>query len=111
MSRLYAVVAIGVALGFVSIAATEQVAAAPAKASAHAGRLPLKQAESRARHAVAPLTVENAFCVRLGRTIAVCLLRHPDAGALHCRSTVVVRGRRVRVIQSNVCFEVREVNP
>ena len=99
MSRLYAVVAIGVALGFVSIAATEQAAAAPAKA------------ESRARQAVAPLVVENAFCARLGRTIAVCLLRHPDANGLHCRSTVLVRGRRVRVIQNNVCFEIREVNP
>ena len=99
MSRLYAVVAIGVALGFVSIAATEQVAAAPTKA------------KSRARQAVAPLVVENAFCARLSRTVAVCLLRHPDAGGLHCRSTVLVRGRRVRVIQSNVCFEVREVTP
>jgi len=99
MSRLYAVVAIGVALGFASIAATEQAAAAPSKA------------ESRARQAVAPLVVENAFCARLGRSVAVCLLRHPDAGARHCRSTVVVRGRRVRVIQSNVCFEIREVTP
>jgi hypothetical protein len=101
MSRLYAVAAIAVALGFVSIAATEQVAAAPSKASL----------EQRARQAVAPLAVESAFCVRLSRTIAVCALRHPDAGGLHCRSTVVVRGRRVRVIQSNHCFEVREVTP
>ena len=99
MTRLCTVVAIGCALGFVSIAATEQAAAAPTKA------------ESRARQAVAPLVVENAFCVRLGRTIAVCALRHPGAGALHCRSTVVVRGRRVRVIQRHVCFEIREVTP
>jgi hypothetical protein len=100
MTRLCAVVAIGCALGVVSIGAAEQAAAAaPAKA------------ESRARQAVAPLQVENAFCVRLSRSIAVCLLRHPDAGELHCRSTVVVRGRRVRVIQRNACFEIREVNP
>ena len=100
MTRLCAVVAIGCALGVVSIAAAEPVAAAaPAKA------------ELRARQAVAPLGVENAFCARLGRTVAVCLLRHPDAGGLHCRSTVVVRGRRVRVIQRNVCFEIREVTP
>ena len=99
MTRLYAVVAISCVMGFVSIAAAEQVAAAPTKA------------ESRARQAVAPLVVENAFCARLSRTIAVCLLRHPDAGGLHCRSTVVVRGRRVRVIQSNHCFEIREVTP
>ena len=101
MTRLCTVVAIGVAIGFVSIAAAEQVAAA---------EMPAK-AESRARQAVSPLIVENAFCARLGRTVAVCLLRHPDAGGLHCRSTVVVRGRRVRVIQRNVCFEIREVTP
>ena len=99
MTRLCAVVAIGCALGFVSIAATEQVAAAPAKA------------ESRARQAVAPLQVEKVICIRQGRRSVVCLLRHPDAGGLHCRSTVAVRGRRVRVIQSNVCFEIREVTP
>jgi hypothetical protein len=112
MTRLCTVVAIGCTLGLVSIAATEQVAAAAqAKPSADGGRLTLKRAESRARQAVAPLVVESVFCARLGRTIAVCLLRHPDAGALHCRSTVVVRGRRVRVIQDNVCFEIREVTP
>jgi hypothetical protein len=97
MTRLCAVVAIGCALGFVSIAVAEQAAAAPA--------------ESRARKAVAPLVVENTICVRQARRSVVCLLRHPDAGALHCRSTVVVRGRRVRVIQSNFCFEIREVTP
>ena len=102
MTRLCTVVAIGCALGFVSIAAAEQVAAAPTVE---------KRAESRARKAVAPLVVENAFCVRLGRTIAVCALGHPDAGALHCRSTVVVRGRRVRVIQRHACIEIREVIP
>ena len=101
MTRLCTVVAIGCTLGFVSIAAAEQVAAAPTKASA----------ESRAIRAVAPLAVENAICIRQTRRSTVCLLRHPDAGALHCRSTVVVRGRRVRVIQSNVCFEIREVIP
>jgi hypothetical protein len=100
MTRLCTVVAIGCVLGFVSIAAAEQVAAAaPTKA------------ESRAKRAVAPLHVENAICIRQGRRSVVCLLRHPDAGGLQCRSTVVVRTRRVRVIQSNVCFEVREVTP
>lgn len=101
MSRLYAVVAIGVALGFVSIAATEQVAAAQG----------LKRAESAARQAVAPLVVQNAVCFHRPRRRVLCLLRHPDAGALQCRSTALVRGRRVRVIQSNVCFENREVTP
>ena len=110
MTRLCAVVAIGCALGFVSIAAAEQVAAAPPSSPDRAGSVE-KRAESRARRAVAPLVVENAFCVRLSRSIAVCALRHPDAGALHCRSTVVVRSRRVRVIQRNVCFEIREVTP
>ena len=100
MTRLGAVAAIGCALGFVSTTATEQAAAAgPSKA------------ESRARQAVAPLHVESAICVREGRRSVVCMLRHPDAGGLHCRSTVVVRGRRVRVIQSNVCFEIRKVTP
>lgn len=98
MTRLCAVVAIGCTLGFVSIAAAEQVAAA-------------ERAESRATRAVAPLAVEHAICIGHSRRRVVCLLRHPDAGALHCRSTVVVRGRRVRVIQSNVCFEIREVIP
>jgi hypothetical protein len=111
MTRLCAVVAIGCTLGFVSIAAAEQVAAAPAKGSADRAGTELKRAESRARKAVAPLVVENAICLRQARRGVVCLLRHPDAGALHCRSTVLVRGPRVRVIQSNVCFEVREVTP
>jgi hypothetical protein len=97
MTRLCAVVAIGCALGFVGTA--EAVGSA------------VKRAESRARQAVAPLHVENAICIRQGRRSVVCLLRHPDAGGLHCRSTVAVRGRRVRVIQSNVCFEIREVTP
>jgi hypothetical protein len=111
MTRLCTVVAIGCALGFVSIAAAEQVAAAPAKPSADRAGSAVKRAESRAIRAVAPLAVDRALCIRQSRLRVVCLLRHPDAGALQCRSTVLVRGRRTRVIQSNVCFEVREVIP
>jgi hypothetical protein len=112
MTRLFAVVAIGCTLGFVSIAAAEHVAAASTKASADRAGSAEQRAESRARKAVAPFVVENAICLRQTRRGVVCLIRHPDdAGALHCRSTVVVRGRRVRVIQSNVCFEIREVTP
>jgi hypothetical protein len=98
VTRLCAVVAIGCTLGFVSIAAAEQVAAA-------------ERVESRAIRAVAPLAVDNAICIGQSRRRFVCLLRHPDAGAFHCRSTVVVRGPRVRVIQSHACFEIREVIP
>lgn len=111
MTRLCVVVAIGCTVGFVSIAAAEQVAAAPTEASAERAGSAVKRAESRAIRAVAPLAVENAICIGEARGRFVCLLRHPDAGALHCRSTVVVRGRRVLVIQSNVCFEIREVTP
>lgn len=111
MTRLCAVVAIGCTLGFVSIAAAEQVAASPTKASADRAGSAVKRAEGRAIRAVAPLVVENAICIGETRRRFVCLLRHPDAGALHCRSTVLVRGRRVRVIQSHVCFEIREVTP
>ena len=96
MTRMCAVMAIGCTLGFASVAAADS---------------PAKRAESRATRAVAPLVVENAICIRQARRGFTCLIRHPDAGGLHCRSTVVVRARRVRVIQSNVCFEIREVTP
>ena len=94
MTRLCVVVALGCVLGFVTSAGAAE-----------------KRAESRAREAVAPLVVENAICIGETRRRVVCLLRHPNTGALQCRSTVLVRGRRVRVIQSHVCFENREVTP
>jgi hypothetical protein len=93
-------------LGLSGIAAAEEVAGA-----VESGKLRLERAEGAARKAVAPLAVENAVCFPRARRRVLCLLRHPDAGALQCRSTVLVRGLRVRVIQSNVCFEVREVTP
>jgi hypothetical protein len=68
-------------------------------------------AEARARAAVAPLAVESAVCIPQSRRRSVCLLAHPDAGGLECRSAVVVRRYRVRVVQRNVCFELREVKP
>jgi hypothetical protein len=111
VTRLCVVVALGCVLGFVSIAAAEQVASATAEPSARPAAAVEKRAESRARKAVAPLVVENALCLRQARRGLVCLLRHPNVGALQCRSTVLVRGRRVRVIQSHVCFEIREVTP
>jgi hypothetical protein len=68
-------------------------------------------AEARARAAVAPLVVERAVCVAQSRRRTVCLLAHPTEGGLECRSGVVVRPKRVHVIQRNVCFEFREVTP
>jgi hypothetical protein len=69
------------------------------------------RAEAIARRAVAPLAVESVVCVNQSRRRTVCFLAHPDADGRTCRSTVVVRARRARVIQSYVCFEFRGVTP
>jgi hypothetical protein len=69
------------------------------------------RAEAIARRAVAPLAVESLVCVNQSRRRTVCFLAHPDADGRTCRSTVVVRARRARVIQSYVCFEFRKVTP
>ena len=98
MIRLCAVVAL----------ACVAVAAGGAKA---ADASPARSPEARARAAVAPLVVERAVCIAQSRRRTVCLLAHPAEGGLECRSTVVVRPKRVRVIQRNVCFEFREVTP
>jgi hypothetical protein len=76
-----------------------------------AGKSAVERAEAAARKAVAPLVVENAVCIQRSRKRVLCLLRHPAASGRQCRSAVLVRGRRVRVIQSNHCFEIREVTP
>jgi hypothetical protein len=81
--------------------------AAPASASAPS----LERAETAARRAVAPLVVERAVCIAQARRRVVCFLAHPDAGTQECRSVVLVRARRARVLQSNVCFEFRKVTP
>lgn len=71
----------------------------------------VQRAETAARQAVAPLVVERAVCIGQARRRVVCFLAHPDAGTQQCRSVVLVRARRVRVLQSNVCFEFRKVTP
>jgi hypothetical protein len=83
------------------------VFAAPAAASEPSAQ----RAETVAQQAVAPLVVESALCIRQLRRRVVCFLAHPDAGTRECRSVVLVRARRVRVLQSNVCFEFRKVTP
>ena len=84
--------------------------AAVAAGGAKAAVVP-PSAEARARAAVAPLVVERAVCIAQSHRRTVCLLAHPSEDGLECRSTVVVRPKRVRVIQRNVCFELREVTP
>ena len=98
MNKLCAAVALACAL------------AAPAATSAATGPS-LQRAEAAARGAVAPLVVERAVCIAQARRRVVCFLAHPDAGPRQCRSVVLVRARRVRVLQSNVCFEFRKVIP
>jgi hypothetical protein len=71
----------------------------------------VQRAEAAARQAVAPLVVERALCIKQARRRLVCFLAHPDAGTQQCRSVVLVRARRVRVLQANVCFEFRKVTP
>jgi hypothetical protein len=71
----------------------------------------VQRAEAAARQAVAPLVVERALCIRQVRRRVVCFLAHPDAGTQECRSVVLVRARRARVLQTNVCFEFRKVTP
>jgi hypothetical protein len=66
---------------------------------------------NRFRAAVAPVAVESVVCVRQSRRKTACLIAHPEAGRRECRSVVVVRPHRVRVVQSNVCIEFREVTP
>jgi hypothetical protein len=100
VKRLCGVVALGCVLGLASIAVTEQVAAAH-----QPGKTRLQRAEAAARAALAPLVVESALCLHRPRRRVLCLLRHPDVGELQCRSAVLLRGRRVHVIQSNVCFK------
>jgi hypothetical protein len=70
-----------------------------------------QRAEAAARRAVAPLVVESAVCIGQAGGRVVCFLAHPDAGTQKCRSVVLVRARRVRVLQTNVCFEFRKVTP
>ncbi|HEX6583619.1 MAG TPA: hypothetical protein VF056_08430 [Thermoleophilaceae bacterium] len=105
MNKLCAAVALACAL-----AAPAPAGAAPA-ASAAARAPSLDRAEAAARQAVAPLVVERAVCIGQARRRVVCFLAHPDAGTQQCRSVVLVRARRVRVLQSNVCFEFRKVTP
>ena len=107
MIRLCAVVA----LACVAVAAGGGAAADASRAGADASRAGAVSAEARARAAVAPLAVERAVCIAQSRRRTVCLLAHLDEGGLECRSTVVVRPKRVRVIQRNVCFEFREATP
>jgi hypothetical protein len=83
--------------------------AAAAPAAAHA--VSPERAEGLARKAIAPLPVDSAVCVSQSRRRVVCFLAHPDAGGRECRSVVLLRGRRVRVLQANVCFVLREVTP
>ena len=104
MIKLCAALALACAIGGGSAAA--HAATGPAAPSAYPN-----SAEARARAAVAPLVVERAFCIRQSRRRTLCLLAHPAVGGRKCRSAVVVRPRRVRVIQTAVCFEFSEVNP
>jgi hypothetical protein len=90
--------------------ASAPAGAAPA-ASAAASAPSLGRAEAAARRALAPLVVERALCIAQARRRVVCFFAHPDAGPRQCRSVVLVRARRVRVLQSNVCFEFRKVTP
>jgi hypothetical protein len=91
------------------LAAPAAASAAPAASSAAGPSL--QRAESAARQAVAPLVVERAVCIAQARRRVVCFLAHPDVGPRQCRSVVLLRARRVRVLQSNVCFEFRKVTP
>jgi hypothetical protein len=114
MTRLCAVVAlacVAVAAGGGAAANASEAGADASQARADASRAGAAAAEARARAAVAPLVVERAVCLAQSRRRTVCLLAHPVEGGLECRSTVVVRPKRVRVIQRNVCFEFREVTP
>jgi hypothetical protein len=85
--------------------------AAPAAAPAAASMSSIERAEAAARQAVVPLVVERAVCIGQAGRRVVCFLAHPDAGTQTCRSVVVVRARRVRVLQTNLCFEFRKVTP
>ena len=124
MTKLCAAVALACALAAPGSVAAEDAGAAAAEDAGPAaaagtgapGARPaakpvVERAEAAARRAVAPHAVENVVCIQRSRRRVLCLLRHPDAGGRQCRSAVLVRGSRVRVVQSNVCFEVREVTP
>ena len=71
----------------------------------------LQRAEAAARGAVAPLVVERAVCIAQARRRVVCFLptRMPARGSAARSSSCAAR--RVRVLQSNVCFEFRKVIP
>jgi hypothetical protein len=85
--------------------------AAAGEAPAAASSPSFQRAEAAARRAVVPLVVERAVCIGQASGRVVCFLAHADAGTQKCRSVVVVRARRVRVLQTNVCFEFRKVTP
>ena len=104
MIKLCAAVALACTIAGGSAAA--EAATGPVAHSAYAS-----SPEARARAAVAPLVVERALCVRQSRRRTLCLLAHPAAAGRSCRSAVVVRPRRVHVIQTAICFEFSEVNP
>jgi hypothetical protein len=110
VNKLCAAVALAGALAAPAAGATPAAASATPAPSSAAGRS-LQRAETAARQAVAPLVVERAVCIAQARRRVVCFLAHPDAGPRQCRSVVLVRARRVRVLQSNVCFEFRKVTP
>ena len=116
MTKLCAAVALACALA--APAATSAAPATSATPATSAAAAPssaagpsLQRAETAARQAVAPLVVERAVCIAQARRRVVCFLAHPDTGPRQCRSVVLVRARRVRVLQSNVCFEFRKVTP
>jgi hypothetical protein len=92
-------------------AADLQATAAKAATSAAKAATSAAKAEAAARAALAPLPVERALCVRQSPRRTLCLLAHPQASGLECRSAVLVRPGRVRVVQSYACFELREVTP
>ena len=87
-------------------AAAALTCALAAPAGAAAGPPSLERAEAAAHRAVTPLPVESALCIPRSRGRVLCLLRHPDAGSKQCRSAVLVRGRRVRVVLSIHCIEI-----
>ena len=95
----------------VALACAFAAPAAASEPSIQRAETVVQRAEAAARQAVAPLVVERALCIKQARRRLVCFLAHPDAGTQQCRSVVLVRARRVRVLQANVCFEFRKVTP
>ena len=111
MNKLCAEVALACAFAAPAAATAFAASTAASEPLVQRAEAVVQRAETLARRAVAPLVVESALCIRQTRRRVVCFLAHPDAGTRRCRSVVLVRARRARVLQLNVCFEFRKVTP